>query len=83
MAGRFNVQVTNWLPTREDIDFCIRDFQRQKITFGVAHKNGAWSVWREKSANDPNDLVVDPAPRNWAEVYLQGVLDETTHKKVA
>ena len=83
MASRYPIQVTNWLPTREEVDFCVKDFQKQKLTFAVAHKNGAWSVWREKYTNDPNDIVVDIAPRTWAEVYADGVLEVTPNKKVA
>lgn len=83
MAGRFPVQVTNWLPTREEIDFCVEDFQRQKISFAVAHKNGAWSVWREKREGDPADIVVKTPPRAWTEVYIHGIRENTTNKKVA
>lgn len=89
MSTRFNVQVTNWLTSRDDVEFCIRNFKRQGETFGVAHKNGGWSVWRAKHDADPDDIVVQSPPENWTEAYIEGEsvdpksLDGEAEKQVA
>lgn len=72
MTRRFNVQVTNWLTSRDDVEFCIRNFKKQGESFAVAHKNGGWSVWREKHDTDPDDIVVQNPPEQWSEVYIEG-----------
>lgn len=83
MRNPLTVQVTNWLPSRRDVEFCIADFKRRKMNFGVSYRNGAWAVWREAKGDEPAEIVSDNPPTAWNEIYVRGILQPKNDKKVA